>query len=72
VRLLAVRRCSGCNAKLSRADCKFEPDGFFGPELQCPRCSGVVQLRLTFWGWIAALSGGVVLCALILRLQYRH
>ena len=54
---------------MSRTDCRHEPAGLFGPEFLCPRCGGIVQLRLTAYGWVVAAVAAVVLTLSVVLLQ---
>jgi hypothetical protein len=57
---LVIHRCTGCRSVCRRADCAFDADGIFGPELLCPRCGELVHARFTLLGWLSALVAAVL------------
>ena len=61
--MLLARRCTRCGARWRRSECRFEPDGLFGPEWLCPRCESITDAALTPLGWAAVLAFTFALAA---------
>jgi len=66
--MFKVRRCSACKGVWKRSECRYDPDGVFGPELVSPQCGGLVRSELTGVGWLVTLLGAVTLAGAVAAL----